>query len=136
MKLTPKQAKMFAVKAEKPELLPAAKESKYRNKKVVYNGITFHSERERDRYIVLCDMEAKGFIVNVQRQVKFPIVINEKLSCTYIADFTYKWNGGIDLIVEDVKPKPNKAGKRFLTETFKLKQKLVKAVLNIEIKIV
>ena len=93
---------------------------KYGNSKVEYDGITFDSKRERDRYIVLKDAAAKGIITDLQCQPKWEllptmykeVVIHLKTkdkivqqvdqkSVTYKADFSYIKNG--ELVVEDVK---------------------------------
>lgn len=78
--------------------------NKYRNVKVVYNGIRFDSKREASRYAELKILERMGKIKNLRLQVKFEICPkknNNKRSRYYIADFTYEENG--QRICEDVK---------------------------------
>ena len=91
--------------------------SKYKNRKVIYNGMVFDSKKERDRYIELSLLEKAGKIENLKRQVdyllipaQFGMVVGEdgrrKRVCleratNYVADFTYYENG--NLVVEDVK---------------------------------
>lgn len=71
------------------------KQSKYKNKKVVYNGIKFDSQKERNYYIKLKLLEEKGKIKDLKLQVKFELQPkfqfgNKKIqSISYIADFTY-----------------------------------------------
>lgn len=90
---------------------------KYRNKKVVFDGVTFDSIKEKNRYVELKLLERAGEISNLQRQVKFTLipaqyemVADEKgkakrkvaeREVSYIADFSYYENGF--LVVEDVK---------------------------------
>ena len=105
--------------------------NKYNNKKAVINGITFHSQKEGLRYIELKQMEKNKKILNLILQPKFAIIVNGIKICTYIADFSYikrNTRGKEDYpenIVEDVKG--------FKTSIYRLKKKLMKAVLGIEI---
>ena len=109
----------------------AKKQSKYRNKKVEHREggeiMRFDSRKEFARYLELKQMERDGKIHLLTRQVPFPIKINGKLICKYVADFTYKKNQPPfdDLIVEDVKG--------FKTAIYRLKKKLMEAVLLIDI---
>ena len=98
--------------------------NKYNNKKTVINGITFHSKKEGLRYIELKQMQKKNKIFDLVLQPKFLIKINGVKICTYIADFTYKTGIGV-VIVEDVNG--------FKTSIYRLKKKLMKAVLGIDI---
>ena len=83
--------------------------SKYRNKKVLADGIAFDSKKEARRYQELKLMEDAGVISRLERQVKFDLLPNQKdpdgkvieRKVQYIADFVYEKNGKI--IVEDVK---------------------------------
>jgi hypothetical protein len=92
--------------------------SKYQNKKVTVDGITFDSKREANRYKELLLLERAGAISDLQRQVKYQLVPAQyrpvfdkktrkwKERCVerevnYIADFQYCEDG--KLIVEDVK---------------------------------
>jgi len=96
--------------------------SKYRNNKVTVDGIKFDSQKEAGRWLQLKLLK----VTDLQRQVKFPIVINDQKICKYVADFTYYKNG--KLIVEDVKSEFTKK-----LPVYRLKKKLLKAVLGIEI---
>ena len=105
--------------------------NKYNNKKTVINGITFHSQKEGLRYIELKQMEKNKKILNLILQPKFKIVVNGMKVCSYIADFSYiKRNAKgkedyPETIIEDVKG--------FKTSIYRLKKKLMKAALGIEI---
>lgn len=116
--------------------------SKYGNRKVTRNGVTYDSKKEADRHAVLKLMERAGMITNLQHQVKFDllpaqreadvqgvggIVKKGKLlerEVSYIADFTYYENG--KLVVEDTKG--------FRTADYILKRKLMLYLHGIRIK--
>jgi hypothetical protein len=75
-------------------------------------------------------MERAGAIRDLERQIKYDIVVNGEKICRYIADFRYKEveeDGSTKEIVEDAKGVE--------TADFKLKKKLMKAVHGIEIKL-
>lgn len=111
--------------------------NKYNNKKVVYQGIKFDSERERDRYLVLNDAESRGIIQQltvhpmfelippiidiVTVQLKTKTTKKEKViqrAITYKADFQYIKNG--ELVVEDVKISPD-----LIPKEYAIKEKLM-----------
>lgn len=100
---------------------------KYRNKKVVYNGLKFDSQAEFRYFLYYKSKEDNGEIGNLRLQVPFEIVINGKKICKYIADFTYTDTDGKTHVI-DVKG--------VLTPVFRLKKKLIEAQHNIEIEIV
>ncbi len=100
------------------------KRSKYGNKKVEINGIKFDSKKEGERYLVLKDMEKCGEISDLILQPRLPIIINDIKVCDYIADFQYTDNNTV--VTEDCKG--------FKTAIYRLKKKLVKACLGIDIK--
>lgn len=93
--------------------------SKYGNKKVTYNGMTFDSQKELNRWRELCLLERAGKITNLQRQVKFVLIPAQyepdtvgkrggvkrgkviERECSYVADFTYIENDHV--VVEDTK---------------------------------
>lgn len=78
--------------------------NKYRNVKVVYDGIKIDSKREAKRYAELKMLEKVGAIKNLQLQVKFEICPKKNgnhRARYYIADFTYEENE--QKICEDVK---------------------------------
>jgi len=103
------------------------KTRKYRNRKIVYNGVEFDSKKEYNRYIELKYMAINGSIKELNVHVIFSLDINKYHICNYIADFTYIV--GNDLIVEDVKSEITRK-----LPVFALKKKLMKAILNIDIK--
>jgi hypothetical protein len=108
---------------KKPFVLP-----KYQNKRNTLNDQKFDSLGERNRYLYLCQLERDGKIRNLKRQVRFELVVNDDLICAYVADFMYHLKD--DLIVEDFK------GGYRLPNDFVIKNKLMKAIYGITIKIV
>lgn len=116
--------------------------SKYHAKKTVVDGMTFDSLKEARRYGVLKSLEKAGEISDLQRQVEFLLIpeqrepdtvgvrggirkgrlIERKVS--YVADFTYMRDG--EYVVEDVK------GMR--TKEYVLKRKMMLHIHGIRIK--
>ena len=93
-------------------------------------GFKFDSKWEAERYGQLASMALAGVIKDLERQVKYEIVVNNYKICRYVADFVYTLvheDGTEEKIVEDAKG--------VQTTDFKLKMKLMKAVFNIDIKI-
>lgn len=109
--------------------------NKYGAKKTVINGITFDSKREGARYLELMALHAAGEIAGLTLQVPFEFAKavkyegakRTKPALRYVADFVYSDVLTGQIIVEDVKG--------FQTEAFKIKRHLMKAILNIEIKV-
>lgn len=80
--------------------------NKYRNVKIVYDGIKFDSKREASRYAELKMLEKANVIKNLELQVRFEICPKKngnKRARYYVADFVYEENG--QKICEDVKSK-------------------------------
>ena len=105
---------------------PRRRRSKYNNKRTTIDGITFHSKKEAERFCVLRQEAADGVIHSLRLQPSFTIRVNGHLICRYIADFAYT-RDGVE-IVEDVKSERTRK-----ESTYRLKNKLMKAVLGIEI---
>ena len=104
--------------------------NKYKAKKVKFEGYTFDSKKEFKRYLELKLLKRakENPIILIEPQYKLSIDINKKHVCNYYADFrlTYK-DGTIEY--EDVKG--YKKGQAY--SMFRLKKKLVKAVLDLDI---
>ena len=115
MKLTQKQYEMFINKSID------YKQNKFKNKKIIIDGIKFDSKKEGYYYVYLKELEKTNKISNLQLQVKYELQPKFKYdnktyrSITYIADFVYEENG--KTIVIDVKG--------FKTDVYKLKKKLL-----------
>lgn len=107
------------------------KVSKYKNKKVMYNGIMFDSIKEMNRYKELVILEKVGLIKDLVLQETFVLIAPSKKSrgLTYRCDFSYfDVEKGIK-VVEDVKSKITAK-----LRTYKDKKKLMKAIHGIDIK--
>ena len=101
---------------------------KYGNKKVTIQGIKFDSKWEGERYLYIKSLERAGVVKDLELQVRYNLLVNDQKICAYVADFRYKRedkDGVWYEIVEDAKG--------FETPEFKLKKKLMKACLGIEI---
>ena len=101
--------------------------NKYKAKKTIINGITFDSKAEANHYVYLLRLKNQGVIRDLKLQVPFNLNVAGVHICKYIADFTYI-DTKKNYIVEDVKG--------VITPVFKLKQKLMKAIHRIDIKII
>ena len=118
MKLTEKQFKLFL----KNRLDVNAKVNKYHNKKVKYDGYEFDSNKEKNHYILLKQLEKMNFIKDLQLQVKFELQPSFKYNnetirkITYIADFVYYDLKENKIVVVDVKG--------FKTKDYLLKKKM------------
>ena len=102
--------------------------NKYNAKKTQFNGITFDSKHEKDRYVELTLMEKAKAIQDLKTQVAFPLIPKSKYGreIKYVADFTYYEDG--KLIVEDTKSPVTK------TALYRLKKRLLAEKYGIVIK--
>ena len=96
--------------------------TKYRNKKVEVDGMTFDSKKEARRYKELLLLEKAGAIQDLQTQVKYVLIPSQRIEgkvvereCAYKADFVYIENG--ETVVEDTKG--------FKTKDYIIKRKLM-----------
>ena len=96
--------------------------SKYKNEKVLFDGMEFDSKKECNRYIDLKLLERQGLIKDLRRQVRFELQPSYKKNgktirpIYYVADFVYYDINKKKFIVEDTKG--------YRTEIYKLKKKL------------
>ena len=115
---------------------------KYRNVKTTLDGISFDSRKEANRYAELRILEKAGLIQNLQMQVKYVLIPEQRepdtlgarggvhkgrlieKECAYIADFVYEEDGRT--VVEDTKG--------FRTKDYIIKRKLMLKVHGIRIK--
>lgn len=120
--------------------------NKYRNKKVVIDGISFDSTKEGKRYLVLKEAQERGIISDLERQPQFVLIpkVTEtyvkhlktkdkecertvQLPITYKGDFRYVKDGVT--VVEDVK-----ASAYMLDPKFLIKEKLFRWKFGFSIK--
>lgn len=115
---------------------------KYGSKKVIYDGITFDSKKEYNRYCELKLLQRAGKIYGLQLQKTFELVPTQRepdtvgvrggikkgktieLPVKYVADFVYNENG--KTVVEDTKG--------FKTKDYIIKRKLMLFIHGIRIK--
>ena len=120
---------------------------KYKNRKIIVDGIKFDSKKEATRYKELKMLEKAGIIQDLQRQVKYVLIPAQyepsgeiytkgkekgkpkkgkliERECAYYADFVYTENG--KTVVEDTKG--------VKTPEYIIKRKLMLYVHNIKIK--
>lgn len=101
--------------------------TKYKNK-VVYDELgnkLADSKMEYKRLLVLQELQKKGIIRDLKKQIKFPIIVNNKYVGYYQCDFTYHIVAKDRFVVEDVKG--------MKTPLYKWKKKCVEALYDIEI---
>ena len=98
--------------------------SKYNNKKVETADGKFDSKREFCRFKELQLLLKEGKINNLKRQEQYKLIVNGHLVTSYIADFVYVEESAS--VVEDCKG--------YRTPVYKLKKKLMKACLDIDIR--
>jgi hypothetical protein len=100
--------------------------NKFRAISKVVDGQKFHSCREAERYMGLKVLLRAGEITDLRTQVPFSIEVNGQHICKYIADFTYRDLISGEFVVED--------SKGMVTKEFRLKKKLMLAVLGIDVR--
>lgn len=101
--------------------------TKYKNK-VVYDEFgkkLADSKTEYRRLLVLEDLQDRGIIRDLKKQIKFPIFAGYDYVGYYQTDFTYFIVETNEFVVEDVK------GVR--TPLYKFKKKCVEALYNVKI---
>ena len=103
--------------------------SKYRSKKVEIDGMKFDSKAEAKLWQILKEQEERGEISDLRRQVPFelaPAVViqgRKRPPLRYIADFVFLREGAE--IIADCKG--------YLTDAYRMKRHLMKAVLGKDI---
>ena len=120
--------------------------SKYNNQKTYAGGETFDSMKEAQRYNELLLLLRAGQIKDLQRQVKFVLIPNQRepdtvgprggihkgetieKECSYYADFVYRIADSGEIVVEDVKSEATR------TEAYRIKKKLMLKEHGIRIK--
>lgn len=94
--------------------------SKYCNQILNTDEGKFHSKREYLRWRELQLLQSQGLISDLERQVKFDLIVNEKKIGRYTADFVYKDPVTGKMIIDD--------SKGFKTREWKRTKKLVEAL--------
>lgn len=102
--------------------------SKYRNRKTTIHGLTFDSAAEAAVYCTLRMRAMRGEIVQLERQVRFPLIVNGDVVATWIADFTYVDRHSGEFHAVDVKSSFTRTLREYRT-----KRKLVRACYGFDI---
>lgn len=116
--------------------------NKYHAKSVAIDGIKFPSGKEGERFLYLRELEKRGEITNLRRQVRFELLpaaykdvvkhlkTKDKVvrrlflnPVSYVADFVYEKDG--QTVVEDTKG--------YKTKEYIIKKKMMYALKGIEI---
>lgn len=111
--------------------------NKYHNQKIMFDGHTFDSIKEKNYYIKLKALEKAGLIRDLELQKEYVLQDSFKLNgttrrkITYKADFSYISVQDNKIHVIDVK-----GSKSIITETFKIKKKMFEYKYGIEIEII
>lgn len=107
--------------------------SKYKNKKITLDGITFDSIKESNRYLELKLQEREGDICELELQPVFKYMSEDgkKVLFKYIADFRYLTPSPTSEIIEDVKSEYTAK-----LPLFRLKKKLIEDRFGIKIELV
>lgn len=103
-------------------------QNKYRNKPTIVDNQRFASKREAERYKHLKLLLQSGEISQLELQPVYPIIINEKFICKYLADFRYLVVATGEQTTEDVK-----SAVTAKNPVYRLKKKLVEALYDITI---
>ena len=113
--------------------LKAKKPAKYRNVKTTdAKGNVHDSGKEYRRWCDLQLREKAGDISELRRQVPYRLCFNGVHICDYRLDFRYNYRG--ETIYEDVKPSDPKFRKTQAYRMFRVKQNLMLACYNIQIR--
>lgn len=125
--LKPRRAAAADAKGDPSAAAPSQKawKNKYRAQPVVTDEGRFASKKEYADWTALKVQERLGYISHLERQVKFYLTINGQQVCSYVADAVYFDTTTKQRIVAD--------SKGVSTPVFKLKKRLMKALLNIEV---
>jgi len=92
------------------------------------DGITYDSAKEANRAAELKIVALAKQIDDLRTQVPFKLIVNEQTVCTYVADFVYLDLVTGNVVVEDVKSDHTRK-----LPVYRIKKKLMKACLGIEI---
>ena len=109
--------------------------NKYKATRIETTVGKFDSKLEFKRYLYLKDLQEKGLISDLVRQVPYTLIPSQKdhtgkvifREIRYVADFVYRLPTG-EQIVEDTKG--------IVLDVFKIKQKLMYYFFGIEVKVV
>ncbi len=117
------------------DILGGYAKTKYKSVGTTEDGIKFASKKEVARYRVLKLEQKAGEIRGLRTHVRYPIVVNGVQVCEYECDFEYeRMNGNYgDGVMRPLWKKVVEDVKGYRTDVYKLKKKLMRAALGIEV---
>ena len=111
---------------------------KYGNRRVERDGYVFDSAKEAEQYGLLRLREKAGEIARLRVHPHYSLVVDGLKIGIYTPDFDYLQltpdGRHLACVVEDVKPFDAKTGKFRLTEGYRLRKKLMKALYGIDVR--
>jgi hypothetical protein len=124
--LTPEARRKLGISEQDTE-----KPNKYGAKGIDVDGMHFDSQVEAQRYGELVYMLHSGEICDLERQVRFELVVRGVVIATYTADHVYRVTATGERVVEEVKSEATARAR-----DWPLKLKLMKACHGIEVRVV
>jgi hypothetical protein len=116
-------------------LLAERRQRKFGNEPIVVDGERFDSTGEAARWGELVLLREAGYIANLRRQVRFPLIVGGVKIADYVADYVYEeWHedeqgvSRLRPVVEDYKSPATR------TPAYKLKRRLMFACHQIAIR--
>jgi len=113
------------------------KRNKYKSKWTKVDGISFPSKWEAEYWRALQIMEKAGWIERLERQVRYPLIVNGERVGTSVIDFRFteldEEGKAIRVRLQDTK---GFIGKDTNTQLWKLKHSIVKATTGLPVEII
>lgn len=106
----------------------AMKPSKYKAIRTTVDGVTFASKKEARRDAELHLLQRAGLITRLERQPRFPLIVNYETIGTYVADWSYYEPRTKNMEIYRKSGRVAEDAKGVQTPLFKLKWKIVKAL--------
>lgn len=114
------------------DLVAKPKRNKYNAQRIELDGHKFDSKAEARYYVFLKDRASKGEIYGLELQRPFALIGPDgMLITTYKADFAF-----YDYVENRFRVVDVKGGKATQTDVFRLKKKLMKSLLGLEVEVV
>ena len=115
----------------------ALKRPKYKSKYTVVDGISFQSAWEAEYWQVLCLLEKANLIEKLERQIRYPLVVNTERVGTSVIDFRFtelnEDGHPVRIRLQDTK---GFIGKDTNTQLWKLKHAIIHATTGLPVEII
>ena len=115
--------------AQRAALVKVTGRGKFGSKRCTVEGEVFDSKLEARRWLQLRDMQRRGLITGLLRQVEYPLMVCGVNCGSYFADFVYVDSHGRE-VVEDTKAKSGVT----MTQVYRLKKRLVFAIHGVTVR--